>query len=341
LRLVDCATLLWLPNGFRTSTVLLRKKSKQSHCLQLNQLNYEQLLVYVKIFVMLNVFNTKQTSFLKDLFDADSNGKLGPEEVRAVLKALDIDEDDDDIDDDTNGNNINTNNKSKNNGVKTVQRLFAAADKDGSGEVDFDELQTALASHTFYQLEEGRYFVALSLPEAAALRRLLHAVRRAEQRQQSSALIPRAAQLALLIGGGAAGHAAAAPARRLDATPQFRAGSRHQRHMALQCLRFFDSEVDYGERAVNVLLRAMQHTPLAARQRFFETVRARRRRKQTPWQRTAVARFLVTPDHYELLTVRATVSRVRWLLGQRRMGPAEAFSAFDVTGAGKLLLSVD
>lgn len=65
-------------------------------------------------------------------------------------------------------------------------------------------------------------------------------------------------------------------------------------------------------------------------------MRGRRRRRKQPWQQTTVSRFLVTPDHFEVLTVRATKSRVRWLLGQRRLGAADAFALLDTNGAGAM-----
>lgn len=194
-----------------------------------------------------------------DLFDADSNGKLGLSEVEALLKALDIDVEDEGVD------------VGQQTGVSsTAQRLFATADRDGSGSIDFDELQAALASHAFYEIEAGRYWVVLSLPEAAGLRRVLHLAR---QGTANATILPPKSAFSLLIGGGAAsGHAIGSSVRRLDATPTFRSGSVHQRAMALQCLRFYDAETDFSESAVNQLLRAMHHTTIAARQKFFETV---------------------------------------------------------------------
>ena len=60
---------------------------------------------------------------------------------------------------------------------------------------------------------------------------------------------------------------------------------------AWQCLRFFDSETDYGERQLNMLLRALQPNPCEVRSIYFDAVRARRRRRRVAWQQTSLVLF--------------------------------------------------
>jgi hypothetical protein len=91
------------------------------------------------------------------MFDTDGSGKLSPKELRQVLKAVDID--------------VDAEEKSGTDLASLVR------DDDGDGEVDFEELKTMMTKHSFYKMQPGRYYVALSLVEAESLRGTMHALR--------------------------------------------------------------------------------------------------------------------------------------------------------------------
>jgi Ca2+-binding EF-hand superfamily protein len=241
-----------------------------------------------------------------DMFDADGSGALSRSEVRQVLRALDV----------------------ENRNDAAVDAVFATADRDKSGTIDFEELCTAFGRRSFYAIEQGRYFVAMSLPEAACVRLLLH-----RSRLFGTPVVPGRpnAALALRIAGTAAGATGAVlgGCAALEATPSFPSGSFHQREMAMQCWRFFDSDTEYGERQLNMLLRSLQPNPCEQRATFFDAVRNRRRRRRVPWQQTPLARLFVTPNEYHLLRVRAAVSRLRAILRRRRMTLQDAFRRID------------
>lgn len=85
------------------------------------------------------------------MFDRDGNGTLDASEVSQVLRSLDVVlEDDSDAD------------------------LSTALDMNSNGTVDLAELRTALARLSFFGIQDGRYFVLLSLPEAESLRGAMH-----------------------------------------------------------------------------------------------------------------------------------------------------------------------
>jgi Ca2+-binding EF-hand superfamily protein len=241
-----------------------------------------------------------------DLFDADGSGHLSRGELRQVLRALDV----------------------ENRNDAAVEAVFQTADRDKSGSIDFEELCIAFSKRSFYAIEQGRYFVALSLPEAACVRLLLH-----RSRGTGAPVIPGrpGAALALRIAGTAAGATGAVlgGCAALEATPEFPGGSFHQREMAMQCWRFFDSDTEYGERQLNMLLRALQPNPCEQRATYFDAVRNRRRRRRVAWQQTPLARLFVTPNEYHLLRVRAAVARLRAILRRRRMNLQEAFRRID------------
>jgi len=86
-----------------------------------------------------------------EMFDRDGNGTLDANEVTQVLRALDVvlEEGED-------------------------SEVAAALDLNASGTVDLNELKTALSRLSFFGIQDGRYFVLLSLIEAESLRGAMH-----------------------------------------------------------------------------------------------------------------------------------------------------------------------
>jgi len=105
---------------------------------------------------------------------------------------------------------------------------------------------------------------------------------------------------------------------------------------AEQCFRFLDSQLDFEEREVSLLLRALQEAPCDKRAAFFDAVRNCRRRPRIPWQETPLAKALTTADEFHLLASRALTARVRAQLKRKRMRLLDCFRAFDVERAGSL-----
>ena len=85
------------------------------------------------------------------MFDRDGNGTLDANEVTQVLRALDVVLEGDD-----------------------PSEVAAALDLNASGTVDLNELKTALSRLSFFGIQDGRYFVLLSLVEAESLRGAMH-----------------------------------------------------------------------------------------------------------------------------------------------------------------------
>jgi hypothetical protein len=108
---------------------------------------------------------------------------------------------------------------------------------------------------------------------------------------------------------------------------------------AVQSYRFLDSEVDYEERELNLLLRALQENVCQHREAFFLDVRQCRRRKQVSWEQTRIARLFTTPDEYYLLQHRAMIARIQSLLRSRGILAADAFRIFDSSRNGVLSCS--
>ena len=102
-------------------------------------------------------------------------------------------------------------------------------------------------------MQSGRYFVALSLNEAESLRGILHMA------QTGPGLWP-AGKTAVALRSV---HSTYGP---LDTSREYSqiaaAPAEYQCMTAVQCFRFLDCQSHFKELELNLLLRAMQHTPL-------------------------------------------------------------------------------
>lgn len=111
------------------------------------------------------------------------------------------------------------------------------------GSLTFAQACAAARRHGISDVQHGRYFVAVTLAEAEAIRALLHA-----RRARAEPVLPGSgATLALSHG-----------AMRLESSLGFEPSRGQQAVTARQCLRLFDSELDYTPREINVVLRALQ-----------------------------------------------------------------------------------
>jgi len=239
-----------------------------------------------------------------DMFDLDSNGQLSKEEMLEVLRSLDVD-----------ARELKDH----------LEELFSAADADGSGGVSFAEMRAAISHQSYMRLEAGRHYVALSLPEAEHLRAALHAA-------QGGPLLPGSpgAQCALRVSATSAGGGI------LDGTDGYVAASEYQTCVAGQVLKFVDSQLKFSEREGTILLRCLEVNTPDHRRRFFDEVRASRRRPQIPVEKTAVGRIVKTDNELSILEYRATVLRVKALARERGYYILDMFQLWNVSKTGMM-----
>ena len=93
----------------------------------------------------------------------------------------------------------------------------------------------------------------------------------------------------------------------------------YQYNSCLQSYRFFDSEVDYQEKELNVLIRSLNQNDCQERETFWLDVRSCRRRQQISYYTAPIAKVFSTSDQFHLLEFKATVGRVKKLLGKKGM----------------------
>jgi len=213
--------------------------------------------------------------------------------------------------------------------VPAVEQVLGCVSTDADGRASFEQLRHAVQTHAFYRLRTGRFLVALSLPEAEALRAALHAAARSGGALGAAPL----SELCLRHEG-----------RLLDGTPGFVdgsvlegnegpsplvAGKDYLGAIGEQIFRFLDSALQYEPAKAELLLRALQANEMEHRREAFSMVRHCRRRRHADWRQHSVARLFTTEDEYQLLHLRAMLARARRLLRRRRLSPVDFFALCD------------
>jgi hypothetical protein len=211
-----------------------------------------------------------------------------------------------------------------------------------------------ITCRAFNTIQSGRYYVALSLVEAEALRGILHL------RQDRTLVDGASTSVALRLTNGmlldaSGGYFAARPYHQamaeqvLVSNRSWAVRWRLSLVVRVQAYRFLDCDVDFNEKQITLLLRCLQVNDCAARVTWFSDVRACRRRRQVSWRaaqelrwpygdgafaqmdlgRTKLSRFFTTPDEYAILQPRAAIARVAGLIRAKGMYPRDAFRAFN------------
>jgi Ca2+-binding EF-hand superfamily protein len=237
-------------------------------------------------------FTDEQEKSLKRAFmgaDNKNSGSISVDELKEVLRAVDVDVDGEDGD-----------------------RFFENMPDVQSRVITFDELKHYLTQRMFYRVQAGRYYVALSLFEAECMRAVMH--------QQSA--LP-------LIPGRDTSVSLSTDRTQLDATYGYEPAQSFQHSTAHACMRFIDSQVNYQPREVMLLVRSLQNNKLEDRYNYFVEVRSNRRRKQIDPATTALSKVFITADENHLLNYKIASGRITSLLKSRGMYPRDAFVAID------------
>ena len=195
-------------------------------------------------------------------------------------------------------------------------------------EMSFQLVQLMMEQQTFFRIENGRYYVALSLAEAETLRGVMH------MRQLAPLLGPESTVALALHTVSPTGRGGI-----IEESHGFQRSGPYQQEIAHNCFRFLDSQTGFTEQQRNYVIRALQATPCSERQDWYGLVAEGRRRAQRKWQSSPVAQILRTADIYEFLELRALRYRLRQLIKSKGLFIKEAYRAFNKLGDGALTCS--
>ena len=183
--------------------------------------------------------------------------------------------------------------------------------------VDMAMFRSSFTNRMFYDIDNSRKYVLLSLHEAESLRGVLH-----RKQERKEPLLNGREDVSLSLISVMTGSV-------LDESPGHNEASAYQKRSILQSYRFLDCELYYNERDLNVVIRALQYSATEARLRWFEDVRECRRRERHEVEKKPVGKVFQLSSEFEVMEYETTVLRLRKLLLMRGMYALDAFRAFD------------
>jgi len=193
--------------------------------------------------------------------------------------------------------------------------------------LNLKQLEEEIALQRFHSMQDGRYFVILTLEEAEHLRASMHLL--------NSEIWSDDSGLALRCIGNLE---SALCDSLIDAYgPVLRTvEQKAQLEAAEQLLRFTNNALSYQTDEISILLRMLQTTTLEARKDWWLRLRECRRRSQQSWETLSVAALFTKVDEFQDMPTKALLSNMRWAFCVLEMSPADAFSKLDTDHTGEL-----
>jgi len=213
-------------------------------------------------------------------------------------------------------------------------QIFQEFSDDRYGIRHFSEesLRKLLLSDAMRPVIPGKHFITLSLAEAETIRRIMH-LRGPELRTLGVELKLRVLTLGFVVLDSVRVESDASLVSQL---PNPQQDDSYHSVLAQECLRFFDGELIFSDRAVNMLLRALHASPERLRQLWFEQVLGCRRRLRRKWQETPLNKVFSLRNELHLLRQRALVVRIRLAIQIRSLSFFDVFKIMDTAKKGAL-----
>ena len=184
------------------------------------------------------------------------------------------------------------------------------------------DVLSLLQSGEFRAVEDGRFFVGVSLAEAETIRRIMH--------MRLDQPVLERSPVALALRCLPSEHVV------LDASHGFSPAPAYQASTAQHAFGFFDCNFHFSDAAINTLLRALGDNSTRQRQSFFSHVIGCRRRMTRRWEETPLAKLFTIPDEYHMLKQRAQSVRVRSEIERRGLLQYDFFRSADADRNGLL-----
>jgi hypothetical protein len=193
----------------------------------------------------------------------------------------------------------------------------------------FKEMVTDIAVQ--FRKQDGRFYALLSLDEAEHFRGLLHATRGSPLVVGEKAVTPTSAALWMLVDYEMV---------LLESSTNF-CGAKGSHHGAMvNSYRFLNSDTYFTNPSLTILLRILEQDPCEMREKWWNVVRACRRRRQVVLDGSVpISTVFTTKDEYEYMEYKAIVKRVQHGLQEKGMLIFDAFRAFNSSHSGFLSCS--
>jgi len=250
------------------------------------------------------------------MFDLDEDGKLNQEDLGRVLVILGIE-------------------------FITPDGLMAmhAENIAACGGVTFKIFRDiCIAVSNMFTRHEGKYYVLLSLQEAEHLRGVFHS-------RIGQPLIPNEANGVAPISENGKFTAACMwllgdEAVQLAVSRDYSVSNPAHHSVMESGYRFLNTELFFDNKALIVLLRALEENPTDEREKWWLDVRScRHRRQQAIDNSTPIHTVFTTSTEYLFLEYKATIQRVQMELQERGFLVLDAFRAFNSSQSGLMTCS--
>lgn len=187
------------------------------------------------------------------------------------------------------------------------------------------DVVTMIKSGLVRKLQNGRYWIAVTLAEAETIRRVMHLRQELPLIKNKNVLVAlrNVSESFAIIDSTGNYHDAPLP------TPD-------QQSTVLQTLRFVNSDMHYTEEDLSVLLHAIQSNSPLARRVYFQNMIGCRRRAARRVQQTPLAQVIAADHVYSFAKIRSKAVAIREAIRARALQIYDAFQLFDTDRNGLL-----
>jgi hypothetical protein len=210
--------------------------------------------------------------------------------------------------------------------MQLLRGLSRQMSRGTSRSLDRDGIRRLLLSAKFREEYSGHYTVAISLAEAATIRRIMHLKASKPDLVTQSATDTALALRVLPAGNVMLDMSLRFRERFIEAEDAATAYGAYQQDASCQVMRFVNSDMHFTESQLNTLLRLLHSNTERERRRFFVLMIGCRRRLQLKYENTPVMKLFSISDEWALLRQRAQASFVRSRLTQKGRQYGDAFT---------------
>jgi hypothetical protein len=198
-------------------------------------------------------------------------------------------------------------------------------------------VQALLVNGNLSPISDGRRFVAISLAEAETLRRIIHIRNeRAAVNPLSNVWNINGLDVMLSLRCLPGGNIVTDQSCNTPTTHILSSSSSFTTLSAYESFRYFNCDMYFNEKSLNILLRSLPETTKRERRHFFKNILMCRRRLNKKWMTSPISKIFVISDQFGMLQQRALAVSLRHRIKQKGLLLYDAFCKFNFSGNGYL-----
>lgn len=199
--------------------------------------------------------------------------------------------------------------------------------------VTIESVRGLLVNGMLSPISDGRRFIAISLAEAETLRRIIHIRNeRVTVDPLSRAWNIKGYDVMLSLRCLPGGNIVTDKSCNIPPIPP----SSFSILSAEESFRYFNCDMYFNEKSLNILLRSLPETTKRERKHFFKNILMCRRRLNKKWMTSPISKIFVISDQFGMLQQRALAVSLRHRIKQKGLLLYDAFCKFNFSGNGYL-----